>query len=399
MSLHLFDNYSAVWSSTTDSAVETGNRFAVSNDATLDELRWYRRDTTSGHKPEVLRCWDLTTHAVIAQATSIPDNGSIGWQTAVAPDAITLLPGHVYCVTAYWPDGTTASNRGLTSSPIVSKPAPLIASGNTRGYHGTTLGEPTSSDSVFAEATDVGITDLGPGEGSGSGTLTGDLNAWLNTSAPPNAHDDDGLPWRTDANVTLLREAAEGATGFDAIKGVADTIATSVGTGLRTAVTAITTNLATANTALVHAATTWSDALAAALQAMSDNFASFGASKPAQGGGDFGTGTFPSNVGTLVWTMLDETDFVGSIAWAQPADVYVLSITTRPIGLPLNLTDGVHTIYRCGWWTPLNGSFGRQRSYIDFEDSHLAIAAERMPGVLVSLQPGGEGHIQAWALT
>jgi hypothetical protein len=399
MSLHLFDNYSAVWSSTTDIAVETGNRFAVSNDATLDELRWYRRDTTSGHKPEVLRCWDLTTHAVIATAASVPDNGSIGWQTAVAPDAITLLPGHTYCVTAYWPDGTTSSNRGLTSSPIVSKPAPLIASGNTRGYHGATLGEPTSSDSVFAEATDVGITDLGPGEGSGSGTLTGDLNSWLNTSAPPNVHDDDGLPWRTDANVTLLREAAEGGSGFAAIKGVADAIATSVGSGLGTAITGITTTLGNVNTNVTTLITRWSASLATALQTMSDNFATFFNTISGTAGGPTGALSGRTAFPTVLWTMVDETDFDFQISWDVPADLYTISLTGIPSRINTVDVDGAMWRPRVGWWALRNGDLIGARSFLSWENEYVEDGGRRMPGVVIRTQPEITGHIEAWRLT
>lgn len=379
------------------SATGFGNRFHCAADTDIDTISWHRRTSGDG-APASLDIWRVSTTLSVAHVAVSGDDGSTGWHNQTVSPAVTLLAGVDYIVGGNYAAGAVI-NYWATSPPSIGSGFTLVGA----RFGGGGAAAPSMPDSVSSvELAAMSVSTAPPpppptggsdgSTGVGDPTLTGDLEAWLSDDPDLNKRHDDSAPYKTQA-------LAVGGSGFDAIKAVADTIATSVGTGLRTAVTTLTTNLATANTALVHAATTWSDALASALQAMSDDFASFGASKPAQGGGDFGSGTFPSNVGTLVWTMLEETDFVGSIAWAQPADVYVLSITARPIGLPLNLTDGVHTIYRCGWWTPLNGSFARQRSYIDFEDSHLAIGAERMPGVLVSLLPGGEGHIQAWALT
>jgi hypothetical protein len=282
----------------------------------------------------------------------------------------------------------------VSSASYTAAPSPLLLDDNRRFYDlSGSLAYPTNGQTTLLIAVDIVWGDDSTpisGDPETVPTTTGDLSDWLSVAS--NTKGADSAPIHVETLAT-------GDSGFAAIKGVVDTIATSVGSGLGTAVSALTTAVGTANTALVHAATTWSDALATALQAMSDDVAAWLDGRVAQGAPALGSSGFPSPVGTLIWTLLDETDFVGSIAWAQPADLYALSITTRPIGLPLNLTDGVHTIYRCGWWTPLNGSFGRQRCYLDFEDNHLVIGNERMPGVLISLQPGGEGHIQAWALT
>lgn len=389
----IYHDNGVAWSHINSSAFEVGMAFHVTAGVDCTGLQWYRYTTGSGVAPEIVRLWRAGDTTELGRLTSVPDTGAEGWQGGNLADPITLVTGQIYIVSAYYPgSGGQPSRSDLATTPD----SPVVVESNFRRYLAGSAGFPVNADSGSAIGADVLLTALPPDPVPATDV---DLASWLSTDPDVQTHESDGLPWRTDANVTTLKGEAEGASGFAAIKGVVDTIATSVGGGLSSAVSGLTTALATANTALAHAATTWSDALATALQNMSDNFASFGASKPAQGGGITGAGTFPSNVGTLVWTMLDETDFAGSIAWAQPADVYVLSITTRPLNLPLNLTDGVHTIYRCGWWTPLNGSFGRQRSYIDFEDNHLAIGAERMPGVLVSLQPGGEGHLQAWALT
>lgn len=377
-----------------------GTDFHVSSNLNCNRVTWYQHATGDPDFSE-FALFNRDTGARLIHLDVPAGSYTAGWNHLDFADGFLCIPGVLYQMTGVTAHSTTyhyisTANSTYADLTHFSDMAGKFAdSAYTSGY-----GAGSGSSGVGGWA--LGPSDGGTGFAGDGGTggttgvgdpvVGGDLSAWLSSDGATQQHETDGLPWQT---YTL----ATGASGFAAIKGVVDTIATSVGSGLRTAVTTLTTNLATANAALVHAAATWSDALATALQNMSDDFASFGASKPAQGGGDFGTGTFPSNVGTLVWTMLDETDFSGSIAWPQPADVYVLSITTRPAGLPLNLTDGVHTIYRCGWWTPLNGSFARQRSYIDFEDSHLAIGAERMPGILVSLLPGGEGHIQAWALT
>lgn len=380
------------------STTEYSIAFSVSVDQFLTEVAWYRSATGTQNLPSHLRVWDTTTAGTIYEVPIIPDSGAVGWQVHVPGVQVPLVAGRQYRVAATW----NAGNRETYANSGSGSPGSPITLPGTYRYYNLGLGYPNSQP---YGTTWVGV-DVAVDNDPPAGTLPPDvptsvdaaLAGWLITTGD-NTHQDDGLPWRTDANLTIVKGEAEGASGFAAIKAVADAVATSVGSGIGTAVSALTTAVGTANTALVHQATTWSDALAATLQAMSDDFASFGASKSAQGGGVTGAGSFPSGVGTLVWTMLDETDFAGEIAWTQPADVYVLSITTPPHGFPINLTDGVHTIFRAGWWCPLNGSFGRQRRFIDFEDNHLEVGAERMPGVLISLQPGGEGHLEAWALT
>lgn len=381
---------------------ELGLQFTPSVDGFCTGFRWYApTGTVSTDFPTVAHLWRVSDGALLATKALGAPSG-VGWQTANLTDPISVPAGVAYIVSYSQPGHTGPNAFYLISNPSTDVPSPttpLALSGVGKVVNNGSFALPTGTSGLYVAVDVLWASGISGGTGGVTpGDVGAELASWL-VSTGDNTHQTDGLPWRTDANITTVKSEAEGASGFAAIKSVADTVATSVGAGIGTAVSALTTAVGTANTALTHAATTWSDALAANLQALSDNFASFGASKSAQGGGNTGAGTFPANVGTLVWTMLAETDFSGSIAWAQPADIYVLSITTRPHGFPLNLTDGVHTVYRAGWWTPLNGSFGRQRSYIDFEDNHLQIGAERMPGVLVSLQPGGEAHLQAWALT
>jgi hypothetical protein len=394
MTVHsIYDNSTITWTAQGQGAPITwGIRFQSSAGGWIKAVKWYRA-STGGIRPTTLAVYDSAGPTVLHSFAPAPEDGSVGWKQTNLATPIALTASHTYGVAAFFSGAGNALGE-VSSASYTAAPSPLLLDDNRRFYDlSGSLAYPTNGQTTLLIAVDIVWGDDSTpisGDPETVPTTTGDLSDWLSV-----AHNTKGA----DSAPIHVETLATGGSGFVAIKSVADAIATSVGSGLGTAVSALTTAVGTANTALVHAATTWSDALAAALQAMSDDFASFGASKPAQGGGDFGAGTFPSNVGSLVWTLLDETDFVGEIAWAQPADVYVLSITTPPHGFPINLVDGVHTIYRAGWWCPLNGSFGRQRRFIDFEDNHLEVGAERMPGVLISLQPGGEGHLQAWALT
>lgn len=403
MTVTLWNGWSSFARSSTHTFAQTlAIAWTTSEDRACTGARYYRpTGATSTEMPNRVRVWRNSDGHVMADLSISPGTGAAGWLDFSWASPWTAVAGVQYRIAF----DTVGGGSYNFPSPDTTVPAPLapLALAAAGKYGAEPPGFPDITFSAYAGVDVVlegdPLTGGSGTGGTGGGATTGDLASWFSSTSAVNSHQSDGLPWRTDANVTTLKSEAEGVNGFAAIKAVADAVAAAV-SGLPGTIAGAVTTITGQLTALVGTVTDTSAVtvgriihdLAAVTINTQNSLVELARMSE-------GAGTFPSDVGTLVWTMLDETDFVGSIAWAQPADVYVLSITTRPIGLPLNLTDGVHTIYRCGWWCPLNGSFARQRSYIDFEDNHLTIGAERMPGVLVSLQPGGEGHIQAWALT
>jgi hypothetical protein len=385
----------ASWAHINSSAYEVGMAFHVSGGFTVSSLQWFRYQTGSQVAPEIVRLWNADTSTELARLTSIPDDGTVAWQAANLATPVDLVVGTNYIVSAYFPGTAGQPSRSTPGVPT----SPVVLATNFRRYLAGTAGLPTSADAGSYIAVDIGgLIVPGPNDPPTQGSIGALGDDWLSSDPTLNTHQDD-LPWRTDANVTILRGEAEGASGFAAIKSVVDTIATSVGSGLRTAVTTLSTNLATANAALVHAADTWSDALAAALQAMSDDFASFFATTGGTAGGPTGALSGRSAFPTELWTLVDETDFTFQISWDVPADLYTISLTGIPARINTVDVDGAIWRPRVGWWATRNGDLLGARSFLSWGNEYVEDGGRRMPGIVIRTQPEIAGHVQAWRLT
>lgn len=399
---------SSLWSSsdTPDSETnalsnpfELALAFSTSTDGFLNAIRWYRVASGGNRKPVSLTLWDAASQGVVWQTTAIPDNGSAGWQTVTLGETIPLQALREYRVSYFFVGGQLAAQE-VTTSPTPDSP---LSYATTRRYYNIN-GHAFPNTTPYA-ALAVGIDvlyDTVPPTGATpvpSDATTGSaLNDWLTTDSAENSHQSDGLPWRTDANVTTTKNLATGATGFDAIKAVADAISATLGSTASTIGNVVTTISGQIVTAVGNTAQTGIATIGAISHDLAQVDSKIIDTMAQLGGVRTGSGTFPSAVGPLTWTLLDEQDFTGNLAYAQPADLYALTVTTPANGQAINDVAGVSVIYRAGWWCPLNGSFIRQRRYFDGQDNHLEIGGERMPGVLVQAPPDLQGHIQAWGL-
>jgi len=365
-----------------------GNRFSHATGITVDKLWWYRK-TLGFTNPTSCEIWDTTTGTSVVHSTLATDDGTVGWHSFdLAPTALTA--GHDYVASIALSGGDDYT--GWSSGP----PAP--GAGYTVVGVRFGSGYPTTVGGYEAAGVSVGNSEIPGSAGTGDPVLTGDLAAWLSGDDTLNIHHDD-LPWRTDANVSALKTLSEGSNGLAAIKGAADTIATSVGSGLHTAVTSIGTTLGTVNTNVTTLLDRWSASLATALQTMSDNFATFFNTIGGTAGGPTGALSGRSGFPTELWTLAAEGDFENCVAITEPAELYVVSITSVPHGKAITTVCGVDLIFRAGWWSQLNGSFATQRQFLDYVDNHLVDGGRRMPGALIALEPDGAGHWQAWRLT
>lgn len=375
------------------STYEIGMRFHVTADTTILSLRWWRSVTGAGIAPEIVRLWRESDITELGRLTSVPDDGAVGWQSADLDTPIDLVASTIYVVTGYFPG---AGGQPSGAGPVTPD-APFVFEANYRAYHATTSGFPASNDAGSYIGVDA-VAGVAPPDPGDPATI-GDLSAWLSTDVDVNTHQEDGLPWRTDANVTTLKGEAEGGSGFAAIKGVVDTIATGVGTLLTRWSAAIATTVQTTSDNVATLLTRWSASLAAALQAMSDDFASFFATTGGTAGGPTGALSGRTAFPTMLWTLVDETDFTFQISWDVPADLYTISLTGIPSRINTVDVDGATWRPRVGWWATRNGDLLGARSFLSWENEYVEDGGRRMPGIVIRTQPEIAGHVQAWRLT
>lgn len=373
---------------------ELGPVFTVTADRIITGLSWYRCSTGANQKPEIVRLWRVGDSTELGRLTTVPDDGAAGWQGADLDTPITVVSGQEYCVAGYF-----ANSGGQPSSASASGATGGFSfASNHRRYHSPAgaSGFPGNADNGSYIGLDVLLVALGGG--GGDTDPTGTHGEWFSSTSGTNTHHDD-LPWRTDANVTTLRGEAEGASGFAAIKGVVDTIATNVGTMLTRWSAALATTVQTTSDNVATLLTRWSASLATALQTMSDNFATFFSTTGGTAGGPTGALSGRTAFPTVLWTLADETDFEFQISWDVPADLYTISLSGVPVRINTVDVDGATWRPRVGWWALRNGDLLGARRFLSWENEYVEDGGRRMPGIVIRTQPEIAGHVQAWRLT
>lgn len=206
---HLFDNATmanlAVGSSY-DRPWETGTRFVPTGAGAIEGLRWYRFGSGSSNRPTGLHLWDCYTQQLILSAPSVPDNGSVGWQTWNASAAVQIEPGRTYAVSYGVSAGNTTANlsgsdRGTPpgvlqwaeESGAQSSPSPIFPAATTASNWVRPV------DVLFNEGATGTILPITPAQ------VSGDLASWL-ISTNDNQHQSDGLPWLSHAILEGLRD-------------------------------------------------------------------------------------------------------------------------------------------------------------------------------------------------
>lgn len=89
--------------------------------ATVTRLRWYRRNTSTGHKPDHLRLWDVLTGGLLYETADVPDDGSIGWQVHTIVDPIAVDARQALIVSA---DHETYHDEALYEIALLPPPDP-----------------------------------------------------------------------------------------------------------------------------------------------------------------------------------------------------------------------------------------------------------------------------------
>jgi hypothetical protein len=370
------------------------NKFSVSGAVTINFVRWWK-DGASPF-PNEIRIRDVTAGATLVQigptpATWVADVSN--WYTldlaangATPPD---LVSGHDYAVVEY---GENSGYRQAYGDFVAPSPATGITFIRSYWDPGN-LAMPTAANSLpTCYGLDV-LTSLPvPGPGEGPGTTAGDLWAWLSADPDVQTHETDGLPWLT--------------------KQVVDAIATSVGSGLHTAVTAIGTAVTAIGTAVTSTGTAveglstslathmgaWSADLAATIQAWNDGLVDWFNKMGGLAGGPVGALSGRSAFPTELWTLADEKDWDTDLSWPVAADLYVFTVTTPPPGAAADSFAGVTWYHRLGSWTILDGDQAGARAFLEFSPQQLQDGGRRMPGLAFRTKNGTLGHVQAWLL-
>lgn len=382
-----------------DSNYESGNRFTLAEPGYVTALRWYRAATGGTAKPTAIDLWDNLTHTIIATCQAVPDSGSVGWQTYTLGATVQLAIDRSYTIAGRFTAGGTyyilpAASQGTPPLPFAWDTSRLGQAAPAPVWPTPLVGN-TNTILVDVSLT-VGTT--GQIVPTPTPTIDNNLTAWLADTGDNTHRSADavpGLPDRTYQDTQATKALAQGATGFDAIKAVADAISAAVG-GLpgtiASAVTTITGQVISSATAItgagLHTVGEVYDNTTTLLSHIADLMAG---TSPASGS-TTGRAPFP----TGLWTFVDSTAFSGPLAWDVAADLYVIDVTTIPPNRPTTIGDGAPWTPRLGWWCQKNGTFFGERHFFDFPESHLQDSGRRMPGVLIWPEDGASGTIQAW---
>lgn len=396
-----FDNSTGGWTTgpnSTGGTWEIGARLSFSADVPIQALRFYRHATGSGWAPSRLRFWDLSTHTLLAEVTSVTDNGAVGWQeSTITP--VTVDSTHTFAVTGWVANGNNfgyklAANLGVA-------PVPLLWPTNCRAWANSgTTGEPTNNDNVLAWSFDVRVGDASippnPADPVTAGNMADSLAAWL-ISTNDNTHQTDGLPWLTK-------------TVTDAIKVVTDKLGSS-GSG----------NDLDWIAGLWRLAGDLTDAEIGLLKSLLDRQSQITGASGGGGSAFFGPGgtqvaagveeiittlaapavQYPLSWPALsdsAWEAVDSQAFADDLWWEVPAHLYLCHFTDWAPYKTQTVLPGNTWIRRLGWWAPMKGTNLGERRYVEFSDAQLENRGLFMDGIYLSARPGSAGTVTAYLL-
>lgn len=425
--LHLFDNFTdANWQDIQQGASYTeGHIFQTTAPLGVTKLGWRRSHIGATGKVVALALWDAIGPRLMVVPAAPTDNGDYGWQWTTLDRAYVLAPYHPYVVAMYFAANQYSSRYTIGSIP--TPPGTLLWVNNFRGYRETDyLAYPTTFDAQYAHGVDVEVdtTITSPiDQPSGSGDVAQavvDLEAYIDTQrdtilsyvSSENTPSQYSIPNQIKTQIgDVVGELGDDVSGIlsdiktsvgTGLAGKVDDIKTSVGTGLNTAVSTLKSSWDLWRGA---ASTVWDD-VATGIQAGADFWAQIGTytgwtplTMGAKMVGFLGGLMKGGSVPATGWTNTASTTWTGGIAWAEPADLYVITITTAPAEAGSTVTEGLTMYRRGGWWAPLNSTQVGERHYLDWATNEVHILPQQLPGIELHYGPGWEGTIDAWVFT
>lgn len=375
------------------SAFEGGARFHVNASCYLRAMRWYRKDTTGAEAINGWRLWDVTNHQVVYTPADIPDSGAVGWQVHTVTALVLLSPGIVYTVSRWTHAGGKLAIN--TAGPGWSPDALLGWDANAAGYTAGAPGEPIATVvNTETEGIDVTVDATAPVQPAPPTLAQIDAQTaeWQSTDGGVNTHEADGIPWLLKTELAATKILVEGL--FDLTKS-ADGIPRTSGDFMKAMTGPIIAAAAEffpkSTTQLVGPDTAGGSAFYTADGALVSQLVAQIWQRLRVLRNDLPFGVSP-------WTMTAEEDFADAIAFAQPADAYVLSITSYQETQPATESPAGLWLPRLGWWCVLTGTLASQRQFVDFQEELLSDGGRRMAGAAIQLRPGTLATVQAWVL-
>lgn len=266
-----------------------------------------------------------------------------------------------------WPvfPGTNVATQGATAAQLDQRFTSWLDEGSTDHPTGRLVQIETKIDAIKSEE-DTLTTRVGtPTDASTGATVFGKLAAQQAEIGTP-----------TDASTAL--------TLFGKLAGLASTPPT----GLAGAVTTLAADITTAVSSIVGTAGRTISDVSHDVASVENHLLDVVS----------GRAGFPTGTPNTAWVLAATTDFDTELAWAQPADMYLVSITAVRAGQSQSTFAGLTWYYRLGTWCELNGSLGSHRRFLEFEHQMLENAGRRMAGLALRCQPGTIGTVQAWTL-
>lgn len=389
----LFDNTTAPPASSGQfpQSYELGVGFRMSTPAAITGLRWRSMNSQTLDRPQTLRLWDGVTQSVVAGPVIAPHSGSVGWQSVALTSAFTPVANHRYVVSMGIDGYTTVGAYAAPNDP----PAPLIFDApQSIQSQSAGMGSFPANVSTSTWAVDI-VTGVpsGPdpgtgGAGTGDPALTGDLGSWLSNTTPPQLHQSDGIPYWLYEYLLSLRPWLGEAADWSAKLPVP--INWLAGTLMQRYVTDIDTI-----TSYVGKTANWISPLPAPgrnntiderlerieakIDAIQAALTELAAPPP-----------------PLSWTLVGEQAFDTWAYMPVPANYYLVHFDDTGAATVMGTPVGIEYIPRLAWWTPHDGTGGRERSFIDLRDSYCGDRGAMMPGLLLHAPHGGGGTIQAY---
>jgi len=386
------------------------NKILMLNTVSATQISWY---TPSGSaQPARIRLWRVSDGAILIDQAITGSPSGTGWHTNTFT-AVTLTAGVQYVVGV----STVAADARNWFITFWNSSAPPVDQNFQQV--GVVFGVGTAGAAIptFTSSSLLAGVSIGDGTGyvsggtptSGSGATTTEVNnlldSWL-VNTTENSHKTDGLPWETNERTKTIANVVGSTSGqLDATKAVSDAI--------HDLLTATNKNLGTLWDLAGHLA----DLEIAAWQHF------FGAGETrltgpnSAGGSAFYTadGQLVSQLvaeiwqrtlvlrndlpfGVAPWHMSADSDFEDAIAFAEPADAYVLNIISYQDTQPANSSPAGLWLPRLGWWCVLTGTLASQRQFVDFQEQLLTSNGQRMAGCAIQLRPGTLANVQAWLL-
>ncbi len=367
----------------------------------LTKVKYYRHSTASIDAISDMQVFKWSSGGALSVVVHPVDDGTVGWKTATLASPLLVPGGTELQLSVFLPAGCHLDyNSGTVPTP---PPGFSWVNGHHRMFTASSgLVFCTAGDNSWFFLLDLvfdtdAIVPAPSTPGDVTGAIDNGLADWLSESDATHRAG-DGIPWDTWQTSLATK------TVVDAIKVVSDKLGHG-GSGndldwIR-GLWRLAGDLTDAEIGLLKSLLTRKDQITGASGGGGSAFFGPSGTQVAAGVEALLARSTNAMVGfpAAPWTMTDETDWGDAIAYAEPADLYVVTFTSTPPSIPDNGRAGVPVRYRLAWWSPLNGSFARERRWIDFENVHLVDPAGRMPGVLLQTYAGGAGHIQAWTLT